>query len=46
MTGREQATTTTTPHRTPQLTSSKPQSYELAKDLIAGFAGLEVDKLM
>jgi hypothetical protein len=25
---------------------SKPQSFELAKEIIAGFAGAEVDKLI
>lgn len=28
------------------LTTSKPQSFEMAKNIIAGLAGLEVDKLM
>ncbi|GMK59306.1 hypothetical protein CspeluHIS016_0703210 [Cutaneotrichosporon spelunceum] len=29
-----------------QEANGKPQSYEMAKDLIAGFAGMEVDKLV
>lgn len=28
------------------LTVSKPQSFEMAKNIIAGLAGMEVDKLV
>lgn len=36
----------TTPSADTRLVYSKPQSFELGKDLIAAFAGAEVDKLM